>query len=331
MTYLSQSGNDSGGCSGSCCGSRNSLSSMSYGNEAPASFYSARSPLENVISSYSGSSLSMRETIRETYSSSRSGSAGYSSSSFFNQFTQASSARDSGNSNGILAEDSFAGKYLAGISYALKGLVDQKYFSGYKQQKNSESHFSPDSFLKPQRPAAPFIGKAEDVQHYVREAFRATTGKRLPEDISINVVNKEEMRRAHENFGGIWSEGIQGFSINRKGFSQSIIVVKENDLDRLLITIGHEIGHVLSFPLLDKLDEEAKAFAFEHAWLEALRDNDIANLSESIQLSPHPGPARNGLHDLASGFVQSLVSAGIGAMEIFNKLIHNQLSARGGA
>lgn len=201
--------------------------------------------------------------------------------------------------------------------------------AGYKasiRNKIQQDAFCPDIFLKADKPAAQFIGSEEDIKDYVSEAFQKTMGKDLPDDIVIRVVSAEELKDLHNDFSKgdpSWSPGIQGFSINRRGFGQSLIFVKENDLDRLLITIGHEIGHVIKFPLTEKLDEEAKAFAFEMAWIKSLYDHNIANLRDSI--NPDPMPAKNGLHDVAFGFVKSLLLKGADAFDIFTGLMRNEI------
>lgn len=192
------------------------------------------------------------------------------------------------------------------------------YSSGYLINSARE-YFTPIMFLKTNRPASLFIGKSDDIKHYVMEAFEATAGMPLPDDITISIVTKDELRQKHDTFGGEWSEGIQGFAINRKGVSHSMIFVKENDLDQLLLVIGHEIGHCMSRTLPSKLDEEAKAFAFELAWMDALAERDIAGMKHAIDLDPRP--ANNGLHNVAFNFVKRLVKQGKKAMHLFQELV----------
>lgn len=188
----------------------------------------------------------------------------------------------------------------------------------------STYHFSPAPFLKPNRPTTQFIGEAEDIEHYVREAFSATTGDELPNDIEIRVCSPFELKSIHKQFGGKWSSGIQGFSINRHGSGVSEIFVKENFLDALLLVIGHELGHVLTAPLPDQRDEEAKAFAFEMAWLRTLHKKNIAGLSGSIVLDHRP--ADNGLHNVAFGFINDLIQRGREAFEVYLDLVRGAVS-----
>jgi hypothetical protein len=189
----------------------------------------------------------------------------------------------------------------------------------------AREHFTPIMFLKDSRPVSPFIDGGEDVSQHVQDAFEATTGMRMPDDITISIVTKDELKRKHEAFGGEWSEGIQGFAINRKGVSHSMVFVKENELDQLLLVIGHEIGHCMSRTLPSKLDEEAKAFAFELAWMQALVEQDIAGMSHAIDLDPRP--ANNGLHNVAFNFAKGLVKQGKKAMDVFTDLVSRRVSA----
>ncbi len=184
--------------------------------------------------------------------------------------------------------------------------------------------FDPKPFLSPQRTQAQFIGEAEDIACYVREAFRDTTGEELPEGITFRVCSPGEMRRIHKELGSAWSPGILGFSVNRSGHGASEIFVLENFLDELLVVMGHEIGHVLSAPLPSARDEEAKAFAFQAAWLGALREGNIAGLGASFvsQFSP----AKNGLHDVTFAFIGRMLAAGRDALEIYRELVSGALS-----
>ncbi|MFC1755714.1 hypothetical protein ACFL96_20380 [Thermoproteota archaeon] len=211
------------------------------------------------------------------------------------------------------------------VDYAINSSV----YSGLKHQAMhipQDNHFA-DIFLNRNRPASRFIGSSEDIRNYVEDAFEKTTGKPLPDDFMIRVVPMHELRELHEEFGGAWNPGIQGFSVNKKGFGQSIIVCKENDLDRLLVTIGHEIGHIINFPLSKQLNEEAKAFAFEMVWLKKMHEHNIAGLRKSI--NPDPNPAKNGLHDVAFNFVKKHINNGKECFEIMNDLMMNKIKVRG--
>ena len=208
------------------------------------------------------------------------------------------------------------------VSYvAITSPLESDYFCN---RLTSTYHFSPAPFLNPNRPTTQFIGEAEDIENYVREAFSATTGDDLPDDIEIRVCSPFELKSIHKQFGGTWSPGILGFAINRHGSGVSEIFVKENFLDALLLVIGHELGHVITPPLPDQRDEEAKAFAFEMAWLRTLQKENIAGLSGAIVLDFVP--ADNGLHNVAFGFINDLIQRGREAFHIYSDLVRGALS-----
>lgn len=210
---------------------------------------------------------------------------------------------------------------LLAAAYGTLGSKASAVLSDYNPsfQQSRRHYHVVDHFLNIYRHPTPFIGKAEAIKEYIRKAFTATTGMSLPDDISIRICTAEELKKVHSNFSNAWSNGIQGFSLNKT----RELFVKEGDLDRVMLVIGHEIGHVLSNTLDDKHDEEAKAFAFECAWMEAIVKHNIANLKESINLDFIP--ANNGLHDIAFGFVRNIIQAGKKALTLFQELIRGEM------
>ncbi|MBI3033176.1 hypothetical protein HYY69_06890 [Candidatus Woesearchaeota archaeon] len=190
--------------------------------------------------------------------------------------------------------------------------------SAYLPHPPREYHHVVDNFLHIYRPVTQFIGNAEQIKQYILEAFKLTTGNELPDDISITISSAEQLQRIHGQFSSEWSNGIQGFSLNKT----RQVFVKEGDLDRVMLVVGHEIGHVLSNTLDNKHDEEAKAFAFEIPWMEAIIKHNIANLKDNINLDFIP--ANNGLHDIAFGFVKKVINSGKQALELFKDLIKGE-------
>lgn len=187
--------------------------------------------------------------------------------------------------------------------------------------RTTYTHIDVNDFLSPDRPLTQFIGKSEEIKHYIEQAFEKTTKQKLPQHIMIRVVSKDELKMLHENNKGSWSDGIMGFAINK---NIPEIFVKENHLDALMLTIGHELGHVFTKSLANKHSEEAKAFAFEVAWLKAIIEHNIAGLQNSFNLDPKP--AKNGLHDVAFNFVKELLKKGKRAMEIYWELVKGILT-----
>jgi len=96
----------------------------------------------------------------------------------------------------------------------------------------------------------------------------------------------------------------------------------EDELARLMLTMGHELGHIITLPMNDPRDEEAKAFAFSMAWMDAIKENNIGNLSTVI----NPRPAKNGLHNVAFDFVLSLIENGRKAIDVYLELIKGEVS-----
>ena len=183
-------------------------------------------------------------------------------------------------------------------------------------------NFEARTFLREERPNTAFIKCADEVKDLIEEAFLRVTGTEFPkEGIQITILARESFKRVHDDLGK-WSEGIMGFSINRYGKGVSEIFVRENNLDELMLTIGHEIGHVMSNTLPDKRDEEAKAHAFSIAWMEKVQEFDIGGLRKNIALNP----ARNGIHDVALDHVRKLLNSGMEAIDIFKTLSKGLMS-----
>jgi hypothetical protein len=182
--------------------------------------------------------------------------------------------------------------------------------------------FHPDDFLDPAR-EAPAEGHDDSrILGLAREAFQATTGARLDDlDLRIRLCSQDELRKHH---GPGWSPGIQGFSINRGTRGTSEVFVRRDTLDRLLLTLGHELGHILSPTLPDARDEEAKAFAFSIAWMQAIRKHDIAGLAGTVTNPLRP--AENGLHDIGLDFVLTHVVRGEDPLTVFRMLARQELS-----
>jgi len=171
-----------------------------------------------------------------------------------------------------------------------------------------EYAFAPDAFLKPNRAPQPFVGEAAEIEEEIKDAFFATLGVPFPTDIKVAVLNNRKFDRQMPE------RSVVGFSLNRRELGLvSDVVVRSGAKDHVLLTIGHEIGHVLTKTLSSKHNEEAKAFAFSRAWMNAIQENDIAGLRDAIVLD---NPAHNGLHDVACAFVWRLIKAGREALDV---------------
>ena len=246
-------------------------------------------------------------------------SSGYAAGS--NSYSQSYQSNAYQNSSGSIDDFVASAPQTLTLSQAWQGYIPQQYARGVYLSNRVQDYFVVDDFLTNAK-ETDFVDDAKLVEVPCREAFKACTGKELPRNIMIRLCSESELKKFHSQTGGVWSSGIQGFSLNRglKGVSE--VFVKKDFLDRVMLTLGHEIGHVISPTLQDSRDEEAKAFAFSIAWMRAIVENNIAGLTNAI----NPNPARNGLHDAGFGFVQDHLNAGTSAFETFTKLAQGLIS-----
>ncbi len=180
------------------------------------------------------------------------------------------------------------------------------------EEVHREYHFTPDLFLLPGK-GGMFVGSAEDVREFVEEAFFRLFGEQFPEDIKISILDEERFTMLAPSTNTV------GMSLNRRQQGlMSEIFVRHDTLGRVLLTIGHELGHVLTPTLENQHDEEAKAYAFSLLWMETIREHDIAGLQKALV---EEIPAENGLHDIAFAFVQRMLRKGKKVSEIYTKII----------
>lgn len=196
--------------------------------------------------------------------------------------------------------------------------AEQKYFTACL----SSHSFTPEILLEPSRPRTRFIDDNNEAKAIAEEIFELMTREKIPSDISISILPFDEFKALHSRFGA-WSNGILGFSMN--GADRKIFV-RENNLDSLILVIGHEIGHLLTKTLPNKHDEEAKAFAFSIEWARIIKKHNVANLGLNIKDGIDFQPARNGLHDIAFSFVDFMVRKGRSAMQLHDDLAKKYVS-----
>jgi len=206
----------------------------------------------------------------------------------------------------------------------MKEKYTEKEQKSYEPRRTMMMSFSHEPFLAKNRPQTQFVGDAAEIKKIIEEAFSKTTGQSLPSDVVIRLCTKEELRRLHQPFG-TWEEGIQGFSLNRKQVGNfSEVFVKKDFLDKTMLTIGHELGHVFTSPLPNAQNEEAKAFAFELAWMEVIREHDIGGLRACI--SADFSPAENGIHNVAFSWVLRALGKGFRALALYWELAKRKMS-----
>lgn len=180
-----------------------------------------------------------------------------------------------------------------------------------------EYHFDPALFLRPGKEGG-FVGKAEEVREFVETAFEKIFQASFPDDIKISVLPMEEFRKLAPQ------PGVIGLSLNRKkeGLLNEIFILNDS-LARVMLTIGHELGHVLTETLNNPHDEEAKAYAFSLEWMRIIKKNDIASLGDAIVTER---PAENGLHNVAFSFVEKMLLTGKQAWNVYLELVKGFLN-----
>ena len=215
------------------------------------------------------------------------------------------------------------------LEVAVKDAKPMKTAANYMAKKdkiqlylNNRKYISSNVFLAPQRPATPMIEDESEIMHYIKETFEKLVKAPFPEDhLKVHVLDDKAFEKAHGP-GGKFGPGIQGFALNRQGKGINEVFVRKNHLDHMMLTIGHEIGHVMSKTLPDDRDEEAKAFAFSVAWMNTIKEHNIAGIGNSVM----PNPARNGLHDVAFEYLLDLIEKGKGALQLFKELADGAVS-----
>jgi len=193
--------------------------------------------------------------------------------------------------------------------------VKQSSYGTYKTIAEEQPAF----FLNPRRPNTPFISHAAEIAEPIKQAFLLTTGGTLPEIITITVAAREELLKRNIAF---INTSVVGISI---GETSEIFAVA-GSMDEVMLTVGHELGHVIRERAKTSQEEEAKAFAFEAAWAKAILENDVAGLGASINAAAF-SPARNGLHDIAFNFVKNNVGA-TEPLQLFNNISSGEINVQ---
>ena len=143
----------------------------------------------------------------------------------------------------------------------------------------------------------------------------------FPKDIKVSVLNEKEFHKLAPHPGTI------GLSVNRRKEGLiSEIFVKNDFLARVMLTFGHELGHVLTSTLDTAQDEEAKAYAFSLAWIRIIKEHNIAGLREAIVTER---PAENGIHNVGFFFVEQLHQRGKSWWDIYQELVGREISIAG--
>lgn len=233
-------------------------------------------------------------------------------------------AQDSYHLETIFRDESYHGNVISAPIPFLPYLPASRESHAYMPKSSSyniftphlEYHFQPDHFLKPGKQGI-FVGKAEEIREFVEEAFEKIFHLSFPGDVKLSICSAQEFRKIAPSLNTV------GVSFNRKKYGLlSEIFILNDSVGRVMLTIGHELGHVLTSTLENSHDEEAKAFAFSLAWMKIIQEHNIANLHDAIILEQ---PAHNGLHNVAFSFVL-LQQQEKEVWEIYLKLIRKEIS-----
>jgi hypothetical protein len=175
-----------------------------------------------------------------------------------------------------------------------------------------EYHFDPNNFLKPGMHGT-FVGKIEEIKEHITDTFEKMFDTPFPTDLKLSLLDKHEFEKIAPGKGTI------GISFNRRqsGLISEIFVLN-GSLARVMLTIGHELGHVLTPTLGCAKTEEAKAFAFSHIWMNTIKEHNIAGLADAFIVEQ---PAINGLHNVAFDYVAKLIARGKSAADVYGELI----------
>ena len=183
---------------------------------------------------------------------------------------------------------------------------------------NHKPHMEPEVFLVGNREPTPIIKSETKIMPFIEEAFEKQTGEAFPHNrIIVSILDDKQFKQAALKNNTGWGQGLAGFALNNLGKGiPSQIFVKRAHLDSMMLTIGHEIGHVMSPQLPNTRDEEAKAISFSMAWAETIKKHNIAGIAHNI----NPRPAKNGLHDVAYDYVLELMKQGKNSLQVFKDI-----------
>lgn len=302
-------------CIGSMCSGSVAYSSSSYGSglESIANGYVSNAPMDVGGMSYSVSA----PTASGSYMMSCGDPVEYITSGV--SMPMYLDVGGNGNSyGGCHSNCGFTNYSVISLSNSNGGRGGRSSLPTYELFKTRENyHFIPDNFIVPGRSGF-FVGEAEEVRSFVEEAFEIMFGEKFPRDVKVSVLNKEKFDKIANNPGAV------GLSINRKKFGMlSEIFILNDNLARVMLTIGHELGHVLTETLPSAHDEEAKAYAFSLAWMKIIKENDIAGLGNALVTE---NPANNGLHDVAFNYVVKKLKEGVKAWKLYLELIKGRVA-----
>lgn len=170
-----------------------------------------------------------------------------------------------------------------------------------------------------------FVNMSSQIIDEVQRAIKIITDDFLPKDLEIKICNKVNIIEAFRKYNPneLYTDSIRGFALNSNDKKE--IYVVEDIIQKLIITLGHEIGHIMTPKRINTVTEEAKAYAFQLVFLKTVIDNNILNLRNKITLEHIGKPAINGIHNVAFSWINSFLMDGYTSKEIYEQIISGEL------
>lgn len=175
-----------------------------------------------------------------------------------------------------------------------------------------------------------FCGSARKIGRYIRRAFEATLQAETEVDsgedgiawlnfwageIAVRVV--DDLNHHYQKFHGKIPENpLVGFAV-REEPRRGLAFAKSGLLPKVLNSIGHEIGHLITDRLPESVDEEGKAYSFEFAWTYAISDKNIGGIRDVRKLLVAPDQKKHPNHHRAFNFVQPCIQQGFDPMKLY--------------
>jgi hypothetical protein len=124
----------------------------------------------------------------------------------------------------------------------------------------------------------------QQVEPLVKGAFLGVAEREIPRDIQIFVFPYQTLEMFYRKMGG---NGPTPAATSFRKDSLGIALVEAGECAKVMYAIGHEVGHLSTTTLENRLHEELKARVFQELWFNELDK-----------------PKYNGIGDSARGFLE---------------------------
>ncbi len=179
-------------------------------------------------------------------------------------------------------------------------------------------------FIDVRRDDSPANVNHGEIIAHIEEIFLAVTGEDIPGDIEVNILDEMRFDRYSERLNLSPNKNIKGFAMHSMDIcTPRKVFLREGTLAEVLTVAGHEIGHVIAERKSNVHDEEAKAIAFEYAWVKTIREFDMASIGHIVRNFPL---ARNGVHDIAQMFIENKMRYGENPLDLFDEIVADDIT-----